>query len=137
MIINTQEEMQLQGAALAKILTGGDIIFISGELGAGKTTLVRGLLKEKGYTGIVRSPTYSLVESYEMTDFNIHHFDLYRLNNIYELEEMGFRDYLNSTDIVLIEWPEQADTALPLPNIKINISYHPNGRNIEINRLTN
>lgn len=84
------------------------VIYLNGLLGAGKTTLVRGILRGLGYTKTVKSPTYTLVETYELPLRTIHHFDLYRMSDIHELEEVGFRDYFTDNALCIIEWPERA-----------------------------
>ena len=109
------------GAKIAHDCLPGSIIFLQGELGAGKTTLVRGFLRALGYQGVVRSPTYTLVESYQIKDLQIHHFDFYRLRQPEELEYMGLRDYLTKDAIALIEWPENAGGLLPKPTLSCKI----------------
>lgn len=123
------------GAALAHAIQPGLTIFLHGDLGAGKTTLVRGLLHGLGYFGKVKSPTYTLVEPYEMLaaksfPLNIYHFDLYRFNDEEEWEAAGFRDFFNADSICLIEWPEKAAQLLPLADIEIRFAIHSNGRTI-------
>lgn len=116
------------GSALADVLPSGGVVFLHGQLGAGKTTLVRGLLRAFGYTGFVRSPTYALVESYEVEGRSIHHFDLYRLSDPEELEFIGLRDYLDAEAVSLIEWPERGKGLLPEPDLSIGLAMAGKGR---------
>jgi tRNA threonylcarbamoyladenosine biosynthesis protein TsaE len=125
------------GAALAKALVPGLAIYLHGDLGAGKTTLVRGLLHGLGYVGKVKSPTYTLVEPYEMLDshaaqLNLYHFDLYRFNDDEEWEAAGFRDYFNPGSVCLIEWPEKAAHVLPEPDIEIRFNIKGTGRSVYV-----
>ena len=136
-IIKTAKAMQKLGAAIAKICESGWVIYLHGDLGAGKTTLVRGLLQGLGYVGKVKSPTYTLVECYEIEEnlespLHIYHFDLYRFYDEEEWEAAGFRDYFNATSICLIEWPEKAQQCLPLPDLDITFSIKESGRNIKL-----
>ncbi len=101
------------GALLAPLVHGGQVIALSGELGAGKTTLVRGLLRALGHTGAVKSPTYTLVESYQLPGFELHHFDLYRLAEAGELEFLGLDEFLHPGAVCLFEWPERGAGVLP------------------------
>jgi tRNA threonylcarbamoyladenosine biosynthesis protein TsaE len=115
------------GAALAKAIEPDLTIYLHGDLGAGKTTLVRGLLRGLGFVGKVKSPTYTLVEPYEMLDshaaqLNLYHFDLYRFNDEEEWEAAGFRDYFNPASVCLIEWPEKASHILPVADIDISFN---------------
>ena len=107
-------------------------IYLQGELGAGKTTLVRGFLRGKGYSGKVKSPTYTLVEAYEFPEMEIFHFDLYRLDDPDELAYIGFRDYFEKSSSVLLEWPEKAGALLLKPDINIKIHLKAQGRRLEI-----
>ena len=116
----TAEEMQLFATQCAQYVDSRLLVFLKGDLGAGKTTFARGWLQGMGYTGKVKSPTYSLVEPYQINEKKIYHIDLYRLNYVEELAFIGIRDYL--TQICLIEWPERAETILPEPDICITIS---------------
>jgi tRNA threonylcarbamoyladenosine biosynthesis protein TsaE len=134
-IANEAEMMRLGGKIVDQFPKGG-MVLLSGELGAGKTTLVRGLLHHLGYQGIVKSPTYTLVEPYHIGNRTLYHFDLYRLGDPEELEYIGGRDYMNSDSLCLIEWPEQAQGFLPEADLDLVISYHNEGRIVEIKRGT-
>jgi len=132
---NEQEMMQL-GGRIADQFTKGGIVLLNGDLGAGKTTLVRGLLRHLGYQGIVKSPTYTLVEPYQFENRTVYHFDLYRLGDPEELEYIGGRDYWNSDALCLIEWPEKALGFLPEANLIVNIIYDGEARIVEIENGT-
>ncbi|ORU93900.1 MAG: tRNA threonylcarbamoyladenosine biosynthesis protein TsaE [Cycloclasticus sp. symbiont of Bathymodiolus heckerae] len=121
MNIKDEQAMLDAGKALALQLKPGTLVFLVGDLGAGKTTLVRGVLRGLGHEGSVKSPTYNLVEPYTVNDRSIFHFDLYRLTDAEELEYMGMRDYLNEQTICLIEWPDRGDGLLPKPDILVEI----------------
>lgn len=131
-IIDNEAEMLLLGAKIGKYLAAGTIVYISGDLGAGKTTLCRGILAGKGHTKKVKSPTYTLVESYHLSPSMIYHFDLYRLSDPDELEYIGYRDYLDGQAICLVEWPEKGLGWLPKPDIDIQITDYKQGRKIQI-----
>ena len=118
------EEAQLKlAASIARHTKAGCVIFLEGDLGAGKTTFVRGFLQSLGFTGNVKSPTYTLVEPYLINGQQIYHFDLYRLGEPDELEYAGGRDYFDEESICLIEWPEKAAGYLPVADVLCQLSY--------------
>lgn len=108
------------------------VIYLHGDLGAGKTTLVRGILNALGYTGRVKSPTYTLLEPYQIGDLQLRHFDLYRLNNPEEWEGAGFGDEFDAENIFLIEWPEQALGFLPPADVEVRFKILTEGRVVHI-----
>ncbi|MEX2488387.1 MAG: tRNA (adenosine(37)-N6)-threonylcarbamoyltransferase complex ATPase subunit type 1 TsaE [Pseudomonadales bacterium] len=120
------------GRALASLLDTGMVVYIEGELGAGKTTLCRGFLRELGVTGPVKSPTFTLVEPYETALFQVFHFDLYRLGDPNELEYMGIDDYFGGPRVCLIEWPERGEGFLPDCDLKIQMRLADQGREANI-----
>lgn len=130
--IPTEDAMQEFGGNLAQNAERGSVIYLRGDLGAGKTTLVRGFIQSLGHEGKVKSPTYTLVEPYELHDLSVFHFDLYRLSDAEELEEMGFRDYFEDSSIVLLEWPEKAEKLLPLPDLHISIGISASSRILQL-----
>ena len=116
------------GAALAAGLEPGIVVYLRGELGAGKTTLVRGVLRALGYQGPVRSPTYTLVELYEVSRLHLHHFDFYRFHDPREWIDAGFRETFNERNLILVEWPEKAGPLLPSADVEITFTPSGSGR---------
>ncbi|MDD5471659.1 MAG: tRNA (adenosine(37)-N6)-threonylcarbamoyltransferase complex ATPase subunit type 1 TsaE [Sideroxydans sp.] len=121
---------------LAHALHPGLVIYLRGDLGAGKTTLVRGLLKALGYKGRVKSPTYTLVERYEAGGLHLRHFDLYRFRDADEWEEAGFRDEFDALNICLVEWPEQATGLLPDADLSLTFEILQDEREIFLHAYT-
>ncbi len=121
---------------LAHALQPGLMIYLRGNLGAGKTTLVRALLQSLGYTGRVKSPTYTLIERYEAAGLHLRHFDLYRFRDAEEWEAAGFRDEFDGHNICLVEWPEQASGLLPPADISLTFEILQDGREIVLHAYT-
>jgi tRNA threonylcarbamoyladenosine biosynthesis protein TsaE len=120
------------GAQLANSLCTGLTIHLHGDLGAGKTTFVRGLLHGLGHQGKVKSPTYTLVEPYVISRFNIYHFDLYRFTDPEEWDAAGFRDYFNPQSLCLVEWPEKAGDLIPQADMDVTLMIEKDGRMLNI-----
>jgi len=117
---------------LAKVTPMGTVIFLYGPLGAGKTTFSRGFLQGMGYAGKVKSPTYTLVEPYEVKQGYVFHFDFYRIKAPSELIDIGFQDYLTKEAICLIEWPELAKELMPISDLSCYIDMVSSGREIKL-----
>ncbi len=124
--------MMALGGKIAAAFPQGGLVFLNGDLGTGKTTLVRGLLRSLGFKGTVKSPTYALVEPYHIAGRDIYHFDLYRLADPEELEYMGVRDYLSSEALCLIEWSEKAQSFLPAESLSLFIQHDGEARKVSI-----
>ncbi len=124
------------GAELATWLEPGLTIYLCGDLGAGKTALTRAMLRALGYLGKVKSPTYTLLEPYEVSRLNLYHFDFYRFNDPREWLDAGFRDYFNAQSICLVEWPEKAGGLLPPADIRISFEIQDVGRMVDITAET-
>ena len=106
----------------------GLVLHLRGELGSGKTTLVRGLLRALGYPGRVKSPTYALVDPYSVLSLNLYHFDFYRFKDRSEWLNSGFREYFNPESLCVVEWPERAGDLLAPPDLEIHLRYEAEGR---------
>ena len=124
------------GAALAAGLEPGLVIYLSGELGTGKTTFARGLLRGLGYDGRVKSPSFTLVEPYELSRLYLYHFDFYRFTDPRELDEAGFREHFNPASVCLVEWPEKAAGVVPAADIRIRLQVTGSGRQLELDADT-
>jgi tRNA threonylcarbamoyladenosine biosynthesis protein TsaE len=120
------------GAALAQVLEPGVVIYLDGDLGAGKTTLVRGVLRALGHAGAVKSPTYTLVEVYKLSRLDLHHFDFYRFHDPREWIDAGFRESFNGRIVSLIEWPRKAGSLLPPADIEIALEPSRTGRSVSL-----
>ena len=142
MVVRTSsaEETEAFGARLARTRPGGDdtlcVVYLTGDLGAGKTTLTRGLLRSLGVTGAVRSPTYTLVEIYELGALTALHLDLYRLSDPAELHNLGLREWARGGHLWLIEWPERGGELLPAADLAVTLTAGDEGHDIEVSART-
>lgn len=134
--VNADADMQQLGVNLARALKAGTVVHLHGDLGAGKTTLVRGVLRGLDYLGKVKSPTYTLVEPYETANFTLNHFDLYRINDPYELHHIGINEYFCSDTVCMVEWPEKGK--LPPADIDCYIKMMGTGnlRQVKLQAMT-
>lgn len=130
--VSSENEMMQFGRYLADAMGGRGCVHISGELGAGKTTLCRGILRAMGHIGAVKSPTFTLVEPYQVHGALVYHFDLYRLSDPNELDYIGIEEYFGEGKLCLIEWPEKAAGYLPGHDVEIAIDVSGEKRNIGI-----
>jgi tRNA threonylcarbamoyladenosine biosynthesis protein TsaE len=135
-IIRSSDEMEAMGAALVKDLAIPAIIYLHGDLGAGKTTLVRGALRGLGHKGLVKSPTFTLVETYSFDSLEAYHVDLYRISDPEELDYIGIREFCSGSNICFIEWPNLGKPLVPKATLEILIEYVPQGRQVSIEKHT-
>lgn len=124
--VESEHKMRAFGGALAARVEGGCAIFLTGDLGAGKTTLVRGFLRALGHDGAVTSPTFTLLEVYQTVSLQVVHIDLYRLEDPDELEQLAIRDYLEEQSVLLVEWADRARGGLPEPDCEVHITIERN-----------
>lgn len=134
--VATETDMEALGGRFASALDNLKLVTLDGPLGAGKTTLVRGLLHALGHRGTVKSPTFTLVEPYEIGSRRFYHFDLYRLKESEELEFLGMRDYLTGSDLCVVEWAERAGRFLPTPDVAVMIAPANGGRDVTMTAHT-
>ena len=130
--LHDEEATSGLGSLLARQLSFPCVVYLQGQLGAGKTFLVRALLRELGHSGLVKSPTYTLVEEYQLPLGRLIHFDLYRLSDPEELEYMGVRDYFASQAMCLLEWPEKGAGVLPSPDLVIHLQVTDDSRRVKM-----
>lgn len=123
--VATEAEMMALGETLRPLFAGGGVVYLTGDLGVGKTTLVRGLLRAFGYAGRVKSPTFGLIESYDIDGFEIHHLDLYRLGHGEEILYLGLEDLVTDSSLLLVEWAEKGKGWLPAADWVIEIVDRP------------
>jgi tRNA threonylcarbamoyladenosine biosynthesis protein TsaE len=128
----TEEALLILANSWGKALAQGAIVYLQGTLGAGKTTFSRGLLHGIGYIGAVKSPTYTLVEPYQVNGSKVYHFDLYRLGNPEELEYLGIRDYLADDALWLVEWPQRGEGFIPAADIILSLEVNGSGRDVTV-----
>jgi len=131
-----EESMVEFGQKFGVSCGGNGVIFLEGDLGAGKTTLSRGVLQAYGHKGAVKSPTYTLVEPYQLANCRLYHFDLYRLGDPEELEYMGVRDYFDNKSLCLVEWPARGSGYLPSADVGIKVTVEGRGRQIICSAFT-
>lgn len=130
--VTNDEHMEMFGVIFSECFKEGGLVFLRGDLGAGKTTLVRGIMRGLGYLGVVSSPTYALIESYKVGSIEIHHMDLYRLTCSEELDFIGARDFFGDKSLCLIEWPERGLGFLPVSDLTIEITPEHVGRTLKV-----
>jgi tRNA threonylcarbamoyladenosine biosynthesis protein TsaE len=134
--LENEADTESIGAALAETLTSGLVIYLCGDLGAGKTTLVRGALRGLGHTGKVKSPTYTLIEPYTVSRLHLYHFDFYRFAVPEEYLEAGLEEYFEGRGVCLVEWPDKASPYIAQPDVEVRLTVAGSGRRFEATALT-
>jgi len=138
-ILKNAKELKILAKSIAKIIRKNCLIYLKGQLGSGKTTFAKYFISALGYKGLVKSPSYNIVEYYELEEKNVYHFDFYRIRNSKDLYFIGWKDFLCNKSIIIVEWPEKGGNLMPNPNLEIifNILYSKNTikRSIEIIQL--
>jgi tRNA threonylcarbamoyladenosine biosynthesis protein TsaE len=136
LLLSDAEATLKAGGRLAPGLRGGMVVALSGELGAGKTTLVRGILRGRGWSGAVKSPSYTLVEHYLISSLYFYHFDFYRLGDPDEWRYTGFAEYFRPDSVCLIEWPERLGARLPICDLRAELTHAEPGRRLDLRAAT-
>ena len=134
--VPSAEAQEALGRCLAVCCPGPFVVFLEGDLGAGKTTLVRGFLRGLGHAGTVKSPTFTLIEPYDLPAGPVFHLDLYRLGDAEELEYLGLRDLLGEHSVLLVEWPARGEGSLPPADLRIDIEHRDPGRRLRLEGLS-
>jgi len=132
LLLDDEAEQEAFGSQLASVCDGPLLVYLEGDLGVGKTTLARGFLRRFGHRGAVKSPTYTLVEPYDLNGRRVYHLDLYRVADPGELEYLGLREMLAEDALLLVEWPERGAGWLPSPDLRVRIAYAGEGRRVEV-----
>ena len=127
-VFTCEAQLTAFAAKIAMILVSGDVVYLRGELGTGKTTFARAIIQQMGRVDSVTSPTFTLIETYDLNEVLVAHLDLYRIESEAEMEGVGVRDYLDGDWICLIEWPDRAPGMLPDPDLTIDLAYEGKGR---------
>ena len=127
-IFTCEAQLTAFAAKIALILEPGDVVYLRGELGTGKTAFARAIIQQRGAVDSVTSPTFTLIETYHLNDVSVVHLDLYRIESDAQMEGIGLRDYLDGHWICLIEWPDRAPRMLPDPDLIIDLAYEGKGR---------
>ncbi len=127
-VFTCEAQLTAFAAKIAMILVSGDVVYLRGELGTGKTTFARAIIQQMGCVDSVTSPTFTLIETYDLNEVLVAHLDLYRIESEAEMEGVGLRDYLDGDWICLIEWPDRAPGMLPDPDLTIDLAYEGKGR---------
>lgn len=137
MFLSDETATLIAGEQLASRLRAGQCVYLQGDLGAGKTTLVRGVLRGLGHAGAVKSPTYTIVEPYNLAGLDVYHFDFYRLSEPEELEMIGGRDYFDGHGLCLVEWPDKARGMMPQADVVVTLSVSGVGRQLDVHWVDN